>query len=31
MGPGRFIVCMAQEPHLPSAAAGDDRRLKMCD
>ena len=28
MGSGRFIVCMAQEPHLPSAAAGDDRRLK---
>lgn len=30
MGPGRFVVCMAQEPHLPSAAAGDDRRLKKC-
>ena len=30
MGPGRFIVCMAQEPHLPSAAAGDERRLKKC-
>lgn len=30
MGPGRFVVCMAQEPHLPSAAAGDDRKLKKC-
>lgn len=30
MGPGRFIVCMAQEPHLPSIAAGDNRRLKKC-
>lgn len=30
MGEGRFIVCMAQEPHLPSAATGSDRRLKKC-
>ena len=30
MGQGRFIVCMANEPHLPGAAAGDDRRLKKC-
>lgn len=30
MGPGRFVVCMAQEPHLPSAAANEDRRLKKC-
>lgn len=30
MGPGRFIVCMAEEPHLPSAAALPDLHLKKC-
>lgn len=30
MGPGRFIVCMAEEPHLPSAAAVSDLHLKKC-
>lgn len=30
MGPGRFIVCMAEEPHLPGAAAQKERRLKKC-
>lgn len=30
MGPGRFIICMTEEPHLPSAAAGLDRYLKKC-
>ena len=30
MGPGRFIVCMTEEPHLPSAAASEDLHLKKC-
>ncbi len=30
MGPGRFIICMAREPHKPGIAAGPDRRLKKC-
>lgn len=30
MEPGRFIICMPQEPHLPSAAAKDDSKLKKC-
>ncbi|SCP95592.1 YhcH/YjgK/YiaL family protein [Anaerobium acetethylicum] len=30
MGPGRFIVCMAGEPHKPGIAALDNRNLKKC-
>lgn len=30
MGPGRFIVCMGEEPHKPGIAAGEDRFLKKC-
>ena len=30
MGPGKFIVCMAREPHLPGAAVNEDRKLKKC-
>ena len=30
MGPGRFVVCMAQEPHLPSAAAKRTEKIKKC-
>lgn len=28
MGPGSFLVCMAQEPHRPGIAAGGDRKLR---
>lgn len=30
LGPGRFVVCMAEEPHKPSLVYGTDRRLKKC-
>lgn len=30
MGPGKFIVCMKEEPHKPGIAALEDRRLKKC-
>ncbi len=30
MGPGNFIVCMANEPHKPGIAAGENRTLKKC-
>lgn len=30
MGPGKFIVCMAEEPHKPSLAVGEERFLKKC-
>lgn len=30
MGPGRFIICMGEEPHKPGIAAGADRYLKKC-
>lgn len=30
LGPGRFIICMGEEPHKPGVAAGEDRRLKKC-
>lgn len=30
MGEGRFIVCMENEPHMPGAAAEEERRLKKC-
>lgn len=30
MGPGRFILCMGEEPHKPGIAAGPDRHLKKC-
>lgn len=30
LGAGRFVICMAQEPHKPSIAAAQDRRLKKC-
>lgn len=30
MGPGRFIVCMGEEPHMPGIAAEEERRLKKC-
>lgn len=30
MGPGRFIICMGEEPHKPGIAAGTDRHLKKC-
>ncbi len=31
MGPGKFIVCVAEEPHMPGVAADpDNRRLKKC-
>lgn len=30
MGEGRFIICMAGEPHMPGVAALPDRHLKKC-
>lgn len=30
MGPGRFIVCMSQEPHKPSIASCNNCYLKKC-
>jgi len=30
MGPGNFIVCMAEEPHKPGIAVGTDVALKKC-
>lgn len=30
MGPGNFILCMAEEPHKPGIAVSDDTRLKKC-
>lgn len=30
IGPGRFIICMGEEPHKPGIAAGADRHLKKC-
>ena len=30
MGPGRFIVCMAEEEHKPGIACQDERTLKKC-
>lgn len=30
MGPGRFIVCMGEEPHKPSMKVNEDRHLKKC-
>lgn len=30
LGPGRFIICMGEEPHKPGIAAGEDRHLKKC-
>lgn len=30
MGPGRFIVCMKEEPHKPGIAENEDRALKKC-
>lgn len=30
LGAGRFIICMKEEPHKPSLAAGADRRLRKC-
>lgn len=30
MGPGRFIICMAEEAHKPGIAFGSERALKKC-
>jgi len=30
MGPGNFIICMAEEPHKPGIATGTDVALKKC-
>lgn len=30
IGPGNFILCMAEEPHKPGIAASDDTALKKC-
>lgn len=30
MGPGRFVLCMGQEPHKPGVAVLEERRLKKC-
>lgn len=30
MGPGNFIVCMAEEPHKPGIATSSDVALKKC-
>ena len=30
MGPGNFIICMAEEPHKPGIATGADISLKKC-
>lgn len=30
LGPGRFIVCMGEEPHKPSIAENEDLYLKKC-
>lgn len=30
LGEGRFIVCMKEEPHKPSIAAGEEKYLKKC-
>lgn len=30
MGPGRFIVCMKDEPHKPGIKIGDNPHLKKC-
>lgn len=30
MGPGNFIICMAEEPHKPGIATSDDVSLKKC-
>ena len=30
MGKNRFIVCMAEEPHMPGIVAEENRRLKKC-
>ena len=30
IGPGNFLLCMAEEPHKPGIAVSDDIRLKKC-
>lgn len=30
MGPGRFIICMKEEPHKPGIASGTQTHLKKC-
>lgn len=30
MGPGNFIICMAEEPHKPGIATSNDTALKKC-
>lgn len=30
MGPGRFVVCMGQEPHKPGIAVFEKKKLKKC-
>lgn len=30
MGPGRFVLCMGQEPHKPGIAVLEERGLKKC-
>lgn len=30
MGEGRFIICMAREPHMPGVAAVSDHHLRKC-
>lgn len=30
MGEGKFIVCMAEEPHKPGIIAGEDASLRKC-
>lgn len=30
MGPGRFIICMGEEPHKPGIVVSEERFLKKC-
>lgn len=30
MGPGRFVVCMGQEPHKPGIVVFEEKKLKKC-
>ncbi|MDD7267076.1 MAG: YhcH/YjgK/YiaL family protein [Lachnospiraceae bacterium] len=30
LGPGRFVVCMPEEPHSPSIAVSEQRALRKC-
>ena len=30
LGPGRFVICMAEEPHKPTLAYGSCEKIKKC-